>query len=201
MIAVITGDIINSRKVNSEIWLPKLKEYFSSILPASEKWEIYRGDSFQIEVRSESALEIALTIKALIKGSNQIDVRMAIGIGEKSFEGKKITESNGTAFINSGVSFDNIKNSSLIIKSPWKEFDDYFNPILKLLSFCCNDWKPITAETIFYALTNRNLMQKEIVERLSKDKTTINKALKRGGYDEILEIVNLYSKKTQQCLN
>lgn len=44
-------------------------------------------------------------------------------------------------------------------------------------------------------------MQKEIAERLSKDKTTVNKALKRGGYDEIIEILNLYSKKIQQCLN
>lgn len=89
MIAVITGDIINSRKVNSEIWLPKLKEYFSNIISDPEKREIYRGDSFQIEVNLESALEIALCIKALIKSSNKIDVRMSIGIGEKNFKGKK----------------------------------------------------------------------------------------------------------------
>jgi general stress protein 26 len=37
MITVITGDIINSRKVNSEIWLPKLKEYFSNIISDPRK--------------------------------------------------------------------------------------------------------------------------------------------------------------------
>ena len=201
MIAVITGDIINSRKVNSEIWLPRLKEYFSKIISDPEKREIYRGDSFQIEVSLESALEIALCIKALIKSSNKIDVRMSIGIGEKTFKGKKITESYGTAYINSGESFENIKNTTLILRSPFNEFDDFFNPILKLLSFISNNWKPVTSETIYYTLTHRELMQKEIAERLSKDKTTVNKALKRGGYDEILEILNLYSKKMQQCLN
>ncbi len=201
MIAVITGDIINSRKVSSEIWLPKLKEYFSKIISDPEKSEIYRGDSFQIEVNLECSLEIALSIKALIKSNNKIDVRMSIGIGEKSYKGKKITESNGTAHIYSGESFENIKNNTLILKSPFNDFDNYFNPILKLLSFICNNWKPVTSETIFYMLTHQELMQKEIAEKLSKDKTTINKALKRGGYDEIIEIVNLYSKKLQQCLN
>lgn len=201
MVAVITGDIINSRKVNSEIWLPKLKEYFSKIILDNEKWEIYRGDSFQIEVETNNALEIAMCIKALIKSNSKIDVRMSIGIGEKNFKGKKITESYGTAYINSGESFEKIKNNTLILRSPFQEFDDYFNPILRLLSFISNNWKPVTSETIFYTLTHRELLQKEIAERLSKDKTTVNKALKRGGYDEIIEIIDLYTKKIQQCLN
>lgn len=201
MVAVITGDIINSRKVSSESWLPKLKDYFASSIVDSDKWEIYRGDSFQLEVSVEKALEVALCIKAMIKSNNKIDVRMAIGIGEKDFKGKKITESYGTAYINSGESFERIKNNTLILKSPFSEFDDYFNPILKLLSFISNNWKPVTSETIFYALTHQNLLQKEIAEKLSKDTTTVNKALKRGGYDEIIEIVNLYAKKIQQCLN
>ena len=201
MVAVITGDIVNSRTVNSEIWLPKLKEYFSKIISDSEKWEIYRGDSFQIEVDIEKALEIAICIKALIKSNNKIDVRMSIGIGEKNFKGKKITESYGTAYINSGESFEKIKNNTLILRSPFEEFDEYFNPILRLLSFISNNWKPVTSETMFYTLTHRDLLQKEIAERLSKDKTTVNKALKRGGYDEIIEIIDLYSKKIQQCLS
>lgn len=201
MIAVITGDIINSRNVNSEIWLPKLKDYFSQTILDSEKWEIYRGDSFQIEVAIEKALEIAISIKALIKSNSKIDVRMSMGLGEQSFKGKKITESYGTAHINSGESFEKIKNNTLILKSPFQEFDDYFNPILKLLSFVSTNWKPVTSETLFYALTHRDLLQKEIAEKLSKDKTTVNKALKRGGYDEIVDVIDLYSKKIQQCLN
>lgn len=201
MIAIITGDIINSRKVNSETWLPKLKEYLSEHIIEQEKWEIYRGDSFQIEVATEKALEIVLSIKALIKSNSKTDVRMSIGIGEKNFNGAKVTESNGTAYVNSGESFEKIKNSSLILKSPNEEFDKYFNPMLKLVSFIANNWKPVTAETILFALNNRNLMQKEIAEKLSKDKTTINKALKRGGYEEIVEIINLYSKETQQWEN
>lgn len=201
MIAVITGDIINSRRVNSEIWLPRLKEYLTKIIPDNEKWEIYRGDSFQVEVVPEQALEVALCIKALIKSNSKIDARMAIGIGDKNFKGKKITESYGTAYINSGESFENIRNTTLTIKSPFAEFDDYFNTILKLLSFVTTNWKPVTADTIFFTLTHSTLLQKEIAERMGKDATTVSKALKRGGHDEVQETINLYAKKINQCLS
>ncbi len=201
MIAVITGDIIDSKKADPTIWQRNLKNYFSEIIENTEKWEIYRGDSFQIEIPVEKSLEIALCIKSLIKSSSLIDVRMSIGIGEKSFKGKKVTESSGTAHINSGESFEMLKNNTLIIKSPFLEFDEYFNSILKLVSFISNSWKPATSKTIFYSLTNRNLMQKEIAKKLQKDSTTVNKALKRGAYDEMIEIVDLFSKKITQCLN
>ena len=95
MIAIITGDIINSRDVPPSLWQPKLKAYFSTITSNSNHWEIYRGDSFQIEVSPEHALKVALCIKSLIKSNNIIDARMAIGVGEKDFDGKKITESFG----------------------------------------------------------------------------------------------------------
>lgn len=201
MIAVITGDIINSRKVKVETWQPKLKAYFSKISASAEHWEIYRGDSFQIAIKADKALEIALCIKSLIKYNSLIDVRMSIGIGNDSVEGEKVNQSVGTAHINSGESFEKLKSQTLIIKTPFPDFDEYFNSILKLVSFISNSWKPATSETIFEALTNRNLMQKEIAEKLNKDSTTVNKALKRGAYDEILEVIDLYSKKINQCLN
>lgn len=201
MIAVITGDIIHSRKVNSEIWLPRLKDFFQKNIDTNFSWEIYRGDSFQCEIPVEKALEVALSIKSLIRSNQLIDVRMAIGIGTKNFQGETITESYGTAFINSGESFDALKVYTLNIKSPFEEFDACFNPILKLVSFISDNWKPATAETIHLSLTNKTLLQKEIAELLKKDATTINKALKRGAYEEILEIIALYNRKIRLCLN
>jgi hypothetical protein len=76
----------------------------------------------------------ALEIKALIKKVaplderkkiSTIDVRLAIGIGEKTYSGESISESNGSAFIHSGDKFDVLKkeNITLGIKSPWKSFD------------------------------------------------------------------------------
>lgn len=201
MIAVITGDIINSRKVSSKDWLPQLKSYFLKITKDSKKYEIYRGDSFQVEVPAERALEVAVCIKALIKSNNTINVRMSIGLGDKKFKGRKITESNGSAFINSGDGFERLKGNKLIIKSENDEFDAYFNPILKLVNFIADSWKPVTAETILFAISNRKLLQREIAKRLDKDSTTVNKALKRGAFDEIEEVLNLFKSKVVQWQN
>ncbi|HUH35345.1 MAG TPA: SatD family protein [Moheibacter sp.] len=201
MIAVLTGDIINSREVNAEEWQPKLKAYFDSVTNNDEKWAIYRGDSFQIQVNANEALNIAICIKSLIKTNPKIDVRIAIGIGDISFEEKKITESNGTAFVNSGDAFEMLKNNTLRLKTPYQEFDACFNPIFKLLSFIIDNWKPATSETIFYALTYRGLLQKEIAEKLQKDRTTVNRALKRGAYEEIVDIIDLFDQKTSECIH
>ncbi|MDH1604076.1 MULTISPECIES: SatD family protein [Empedobacter] len=201
MIAVITGDIINSRKVNADEWLPKLKEFLANTTNNHEKWEIYRGDSFQIQVEVNQALETALCIKALIKTNSLIDVRMSIGIGECTFQGENITESNGSAFIHSGEAFEKIKKNTLILKTPFDEIDEYFNPILKLVSFIADNWKPVTSETIFVALSHQELIQKDLAEKLKKDKPAVNRALKRGGYEEILEIIHLFNKKIALCMN
>lgn len=201
MIAVITGDIINSRQVNSKHWQPKLKKLFAQYIADTKKWEIYRGDSFQIEVKVEDAIQWVVTIKALLRSIEFLNVRMSIGIGDKTYTGKKITESNGSAFINSGESFDKLKNDTLSIKSPFAELDDYFNPVLKLVGFIADNWKPVTAETILYAIENRLLRQKELAEKLNKNSATISRALKRGGYDEVCEILNLYTKKINTCMH
>lgn len=196
MIAVLTGDIINSRQVNSDEWLPKLKDYFKEVSSNVQKWEIYRGDSFQIQLKIEEALLSAICIKALIKTNSKLDVRISIGIGDVSFEGKKVIESYGTAFINSGEAFEKLKNNNTLnIKTPFYNIDEYFNPIFKLLSFIIDNWKPATSETIFCALMNRNLLQKEIAELLQKDKTTVSRALKRAAYEEIIDIIDLFNKK------
>jgi hypothetical protein len=199
MIAVITGDIINSRGVNSDIWLPKLKRYMENAFGDNSKWEIYRGDSFQVETTVVEALEVALCIKALVKTNAQIDVRMSIGVGDKSYNGSRVTESNGTAFIYSGDGIELMKNNTLFIKTPWTDINDYFETILKLISFISDDWKPATSESIYYSLVNKGLRQKELAVLMGKRSSTVSLALKRGGYNEIMGAVELYRKKIEQC--
>src|SRR5690606_25321178 len=134
MVAVIKGDIIASRKLAEPAqWLHPLKKLLSSWGNTPKQWELVWGDFFQLEIpHPEQALHKALSIKALIKkiGAadspkkySPIDVRMAVGIGEKTFSGKRISESNGPAFIHAGEKFDTLKKQkiNLAIQSPWPE--------------------------------------------------------------------------------
>src|SRR5699024_23313 len=153
MIAVLKGDIIASRKlIHQESWLNPLQDLLREWGESPKDWEIVWGDFFQLEIDSpEEALHKALQIKALIKKtqppeenrqSSIIDVRMAIGIGEKTYSGSRISESNGPAFIYAGEKFDRLKkeNITLGIKSPWGDFDRDINLYLRLAGIFMDKW-------------------------------------------------------------
>ena len=105
MIAVITGDIINSRVGAVPQWLHPLKETLNLYGTEPKDWELFRGDSFQLSLVPGKALLAAIHIKAAVKQTKLHDVRMAIGLGEEKYGPAKITEANGSAYIRSGELF------------------------------------------------------------------------------------------------
>tara|TARA_R110002073_G_scaffold72537_1_gene177464 strand:+ start:460468 stop:461067 length:600 start_codon:yes stop_codon:yes gene_type:complete len=198
MTAVLTGDIINSRSGKTPNWLGILKETLQKFGKEPEQWEIYRGDSFQLEVSPKKALETAIFIKSSIKKEKNIDVRMAIGIGNKTYTSNKVTTSNGTAFINSGECFDNLKKLNLAIQTPWSEFDEQINLSLELALLTMNNWSPATATILTEALEKQHHNQKELAATLNKSQSSISEALSRAGYDEIIKLIDTYKKKLPQ---
>src|SRR5690606_25753425 len=104
MIGVITGVIIDSRKSKTpKIWLTNLTESLSRVSTNDKNWELYRGDSFQIEFENpQDAFLNAVYIKSCIKTIKNMDVRLAIGIGHKTYHGSNVSESNGEVFQFSG---------------------------------------------------------------------------------------------------
>ena len=89
MTSIITGDIIKSRKaITEELWLVPLKTALSKLSGDASFYDIYRGDSFQLECPNiEDSFRTAVYIKAFLKSIKGIDVRMSIGIGTKDYQG------------------------------------------------------------------------------------------------------------------
>jgi hypothetical protein len=192
MIAVITGDIINSREGKVEAWLSPLKSILNRYGKEPKDWEIYRGDSFQLSVAPEKALLAFLHLKSTIKQSKLYDVRAAIGLGEEQFNSKKITESNGSAYIYSGECFEGLKKQTLAIKSNNIKLDQSLNSMFSLSQLTTNNWSNTVAEVIQFAIENPNKNQKDIAQILNKSQSSISEALKRGGFDEIMKMNEFY---------
>jgi hypothetical protein len=202
MIAVITGDIINSRDSNPDVWMLELKAVLNKYGQEPKDWEIFRGDSFQLMLAPQEALEAAILFKSYIKQIKSIDVRMGIGIGDIVYQSEKITAANGPAFIHSGESFESLKKETLKIKSQWKELDSSINLMIELASLTIDNWTPTTSKIIQTALENPNTKQNEIARILNKSQSTISEALKRGGYDEIQKMIAFFQQEiNQKCLN
>jgi hypothetical protein len=160
-------------------------------------WEIYRGDSFQLEVSPEQALEACIMIKSTIKQFKTIDVRLAIGIGEKTYHSEHITESNGSAFVNSGECFESLKKTTLAIKTPFESFDIQLNIMLDLALLTINHWTSISAKLVKTALENPELNQNQLADFLDKTQGNISQGLKRAGFDEISKLLDYYKTQIQ----
>ena len=195
MTGIITGDIVNSRESEPKEWLEVLKTVFNKYGGEPNQWEIYRGDSFQLEVKPEKALEIAVLIKATIKQFKYIDVRLAIGIGDKTYTSNKITESNGSAFVNSGECFEHLKKNTLAIKTPFTAFDTQINIMLELAQLTMNNWTITTAKLVKVALEHPELNQKQLASYFKKTQGNISQGLKRSGFDEILKMIQYYNSQ------
>lgn len=195
MIAVITGDIINSRKQPAAEWLPLLKEVLSNYGRTPREWEIFRGDSFQLIVPSKKALHAAIHLKAGIKIIKDLDVRIAIGIGEQDHRAKKISESNGSAFVRSGEGFESLKKQNMGIFTGDPEEEELFNLLLNLALLTMNNWSTTVATTIKAALENPEKSQTELAQLLGKSQSSLSEALKRGAFEEISKLEEFYRKK------
>jgi hypothetical protein len=197
MIGIITGDIVNSRKLSSKIWIDGLKKLLNTIGKNPIEWEIYRGDEFQLEVKKpEDALMIALHIKSYFK-SIKLDVRMSIGFGDMNYKAKKISESNGSAFTRSGEVFETLKKQkiNLAINSGNEAFDTEINFMLRLALTFMNNWLAQSAEFVLTAIENPTLSQEEIGVKLSINQAAVSRRRKRAQFDLVMEMEQYFRNK------
>ncbi len=201
MNAILTADIINSRKLSSKKWMADLKAFLNTFGKSPNDWEIYRGDEFQLEIRNpEDALLVAYQLKAFFKCIN-LDIRISIGFGERTYKARKITESNGSAFIRSGETFDTLKKKklNLAINSGDAFFDEELNLMLKLSLSFMDNWLQQSAEFVLVAIQNPTLSQEEIGTLLGINQAAVSRRQKRANYELIKEL-DLYFRKKIKIL-
>lgn len=197
MIGIITGDIVNSRKLSSKIWIDGLKKLLNTFGKNPAEWDIYRGDEFQLEVKNpEEALIIALQIKSYFK-TLKLDVRMSIGFGDITYKAKKISESNGTAFIRSGELFETLKKQkiNLAINSGEEAFDAEINLMLRLSLTFMDNWLVQSAEFVLTAIENPSLSQEEIGVKLGINQAAVSRRRKRAQFDLVMEMEKYFRNK------
>lgn len=202
MTSIITGDIIKSRKAFSEdLWLTPLKSALSKLSNDASLYDIYRGDSFQLECTTiEDSFRTAVYIKAFLKTIKGLDVRMSIGIGTKDYQGNSVSESNGEAFIYSGETFETLKKEkqNLKLKTSKDMLNKEFNLYFRLALIAMDNWTTNSAEIVKLSLEHPKMIQKELAKLVGISQDAVSKRQKRAYLDEILELDSLYRHKIAQ---
>lgn len=197
MIVILTADIINSRKLSSKKWINDFKALLLTFGKSPNDWEIYRGDELQMEIKNpEDALLIAFQIKAFFKSIN-LDVRMSLGFGDKTYKTRKITESNGTAFVRSGETFETLKKQkvNLALNSGNEAFDEELNLMLKLSLSYMDNWLQQSAEFVLITIQNPTLSQEEIGVKLGINQAAVSRRQKRSNFELLMQVENYFRKK------
>ena len=206
MDAVITADIIGYTKLtnsDADNVLNTIHSLFSELTldrnNLSSNFSIKRGDSIQGEISNPAdALKIALLLKTAVKklkvDSKNLDIRIAIGVGNIDNKRNSIDESFGEAYIYSGRSLDNMKNDRrvFVAKTNNTVIDEELDVELILLEAIMSGWKTTSAEVLYYTLLGFN--ETEIAERLNVSQSAINQRKKTAGWVAVEALVNRYEK-------
>lgn len=194
MVAIITGDIINSRGYAPTEWMTKLKSCLAQWGDTPQAWEIYRGDEIQVRIPIRQALFAAIQVKALIKTVKGLDIRMGIGIGDESFVGAGVSESNGTAYQRSGNTLEALKEKkvNLMLTTADDEYNRTMNLMLILASDFMDDWSPVSAEMVYLALSHPNKSQQNMADQLNVKQSAISQRKKRARLDLVQELLAYY---------
>ncbi|MCM0666138.1 hypothetical protein [Flavobacterium tyrosinilyticum] len=200
MTSVITGDIIGSRQQESQHWVEDLKKILAPFGKTPNQWEVYRGDEFQIEVSNpEDALLTAILVKAHLRAIKS-DARMSIGFGDKTHNVERISESNGSAFINSGELFETLKKQkvNLALRTGDLDFDEKLNLMLQLTLTFMDSWLVQSAEFVAAAIENPTLSQEELGQKLGINQAAVSRRQKRAQFDLVMNLDRYFRKQIKQ---
>ena len=197
--AVITADIVNSTKISKADYKKLLKNL--TVILQEHKHEFFRGDSFQVLVKSPGeALRVLLqTRTAAMKLSASAmpvaDIRASIGIGNVKLPVKSFQTASGDVFILSGRAFDKMeKDERLIIVC--NEKNKAINSGLKVISqFIDYLFQRLTfkqAAVVYELLMDHT--QTDTAKRLKKSQATIHKHTQAAGWPEIEKLLEEYKK-------
>ncbi|MDA1370407.1 MAG: hypothetical protein O2971_06555 [Proteobacteria bacterium] len=188
-LAVITGDLINSTRVeNGQRFRALLKSILAGMTKKyGAKTSIYRGDGFQISLtRRDCVFEATIYLRAgLIAGSpdraERWDARVAMALGEHD---AVIEEQNSTVFIQSGRALDGMKKEHMVVVGEPESFQLAANIATAFVDDLIDNWTAVEAQTLFEYLQGRESHQ-AIAERLGKTRSTVTLSLQRARYNLI----------------
>jgi len=202
--AVITGDIINSRKIaDKELLMSVLQNLFIEIntrFSFQNQFEIYRGDSFQTLLENpKQALRIALLLRlGLRKQSPDAviwDARIGVGIGAVNYLNEDIKISNGEAFELSGTSLDTMKKSDQRIQIQVSDSD--LNAQLKILNTLAdaivNRWS-INASEVIYRQLLFGETQSQIAQKLNISQSAVHQRFANANFDAINTYISYFEQ-------
>ena len=202
--AIITGDIVDSTKLNlaeRNIMINALQA-IPEILSPFEKisMEIFRGDSFQVQIsKPEIAAKAAIAIRAWLRsqvelsGKEPLDARLAIGIWETDYESESLSMSDGEAFRLSGRLLDRMHKARLAIATPWSTVNEELRLSTAFVDDIISSWTQNQSKIMLLRIqtSKRHI---ELSQTLEISRQMVDKSLKSSKEELIESYIDRFEK-------
>lgn len=186
-IAVLTGDLVDSRKAsNPQRLFEVLDTTLASIADRYDgQGERYRGDGFQLALsQAGSAMHAAVLLRAaLIRHSEERqrwDARIAIAVGEDEWQrDTPVTQATGAPFVNSGRQLDTLSESQdqLAVDIVGARDDGSLALLTRFADELIAGWSRYSAEVVYHTLWHEE-SQQTLAERLGISQPSVHKRLR-----------------------
>jgi len=198
--AVLTGDFVESRRLSDE-QLDRVRGCLSAAASEVKGWkrglvlgvpDFFRGDAWQMLLAEpNSALRVAVFLRASVLIDDLADTRVAIGLGTVDrVERKRISMSTGQAFTLSGRDLDGLSKHfrmSIALPEEMGILADWLPVVARLCDTIIGHWTSRQAEIVRFALAPDEPTHAEIAGRLDPpiSQQTVTRALSGADWQGI----------------
>ena len=196
--AVITADIVNSTRLSKAETKKLMKNLLALLQP--HKYEFFRGDSFQVYVKTPAdALLVLLQMRtAAMKLPTETsmpvaDIRASIGIGAVKPPLKDLRTASDEAFILSGRTFDKMKPGqrlTITCNEKNQTANLGLGVVAQFIDYLFQRLTTRQASVVAELLMKRT--QTETARKLKKSQATIHKHIQSAGWPQIEKLLTDY---------
>ncbi|MFP4137427.1 MAG: hypothetical protein ACLFSR_03625 [Halomonas sp.] len=182
-IAVLTGDVIDSRRIEDRPRLYRLLDDCLAELATryEGRGERYRGDGFQLALpQAATAMEAAVALRAALvehsEPERRWDARIAVAVGPSE---PGDAAADGATFVASGRALDALAESAahLSLTRLAADEDPGLDLLVRYIDDLIDGWSPYSAEVVGLSLRH-DASQQALAERLGIRQPSVHKRLR-----------------------
>jgi predicted DNA-binding protein YlxM (UPF0122 family) len=204
MIAVLTGDLVNSTKMSQEQYTKVLNNLKGLLKQTAAKYnangEIYRGDEFQIHypdpaqaIKSTLLIKLALYLSSVTPKPLHCTLSLAFGHFD-TFDSKPNT-SSGPVYISSGRGLGKTPRGELSLHFEQQSVTDDIHLATNFLNHLINRLTKSQAELLFQYIENDFAEHKKIAQLTGTTRQNISNRLSNIGAFLVKDYITTINKK------
>jgi hypothetical protein len=197
--AVLTADVVNSSLLSTQArkdLTDKIKAEFDKLKAPSD---FYRGDSFHAMLKPAEALLQTCKWRAFAKSilqsdEQEVDIRIAIGLGSVNEPVTDMATAQGEAFDLSGRELDAMGKSGvrLSIRCADVKAELGFKAVAAFTDFILTNLTYKQAEALVHLLDGAT--ETEAAVKLEKSQPTVNKLKRAAHWEQLDQMLDVYAK-------